>query len=85
MRLNHNCLEKIYFSFINDPENNIETDEMKETSDAMYQLMGNLVPKKKEFIELEEKVLDYAGASEKYGFIAGFEWCMSLFVNGLDV
>lgn len=55
MRLNRNCLEKIYFSFANDLENNIESEEMEETSKAMYQLMEKLVPERKEFMELEEK------------------------------
>ena len=55
---------------------------MKKANDTMYDTMKRLTPNFKEFSKLECKVLDYAHACEKNGFINGFEECMSLFVEG---
>lgn len=81
MRMNRKKLEEMYYAFVDDLERNLETEGMNRASDAMYEVMHKVAPEFKDFSELEEKTLTYAGESQKYGFIAGFEECMSLFVK----
>lgn len=82
MKMNRKRLEQLFFDYVEDTREYTESDEMKKTNDTMYDTMKRLTPNFKEFSKLECKVLDYAHACEKNGFINGFEECMSLFVEG---
>lgn len=82
MKMNRKRLEQLFFDYVEDTREYTESDEMKKANDAMYGTMKRLTPNFKEFSKLECKVLDYAHACEKNGFINGFEECMSLFVEG---
>lgn len=82
MKMNRKRLEQLFFDYVEDTREYTESDEMKKANDTMYDTMKRLTPNFKEFSKLECKVLDYAHAREKNGFINGFEECMSLFVEG---
>ncbi len=82
MKMNRKRLEQLFFDYVEDTREYTESDEMKKANDTMYDTMKRLTPNFKEFSKLECKVLDYAHACEKNGFINGFEACMSLFVEG---
>lgn len=82
MKMNRKRLEQLYFDCVNDTRECTESDEMKKANDTMYDTLKQFAPDFKELNKLECKVLDYALACEKNGFISGFESCMSLFVEG---
>lgn len=82
MKMNRKRLEQLYFDCVDDTREYTESDEMKKANDAMYDTLKQFAPDFKELNKLECKVLDYAHACEKNGFISGFESCMSLFVEG---
>ena len=78
MKMNRKRLEQLYFDFVNDTREYTESYEMKKANDTMYDILKQFAPDFKELNKLECKVLDYAQACEKNGFISGFESCMSL-------
>ena len=73
-------IEKLYYNLHLLDEYYKDTPEKKEESDRLEEAMGAEL-----YARYEDEICSYMSASEKQGFIFGFQYAVSLLTNGKAV